>query len=280
MKQFITNMAVLFFSSLYSQNSTIEIYEKADSLFQAGNSLEAFPLYKKLEEKIESNDTLYKYILWYYTQCTSNLEAANRSSENWNESLMYGQIAISLIEKGKSYFNEDFAVREYWMYKNLTVSCFGLNKIKEANEYRKLLYTAHSKGNLPDGIHEYFNFEFFKLDDKNVWGYEWFAELPKDRYSSSFSKIVYYVYSTNPDGSDKEQLYRLHVLMYHGDNKNFDYVMDKRLETATEEIGGTLYSYTYKEDIDLAKLRTDVREIVNTSPQPDTERKLIKKKAK
>ena len=112
--------------------------------------------------------------------------------------------------------------------------------------------------------------DFFKFEDKNIWGYEWFADLPKDRYSSSFTKVIYYVYSTNPDGSDKDQLYRLHVLMFHGANENFDYVLTKRLEKATEETSGTLYSYTYKEDIDFEKLKNDVKEVLKGNLQPDT----------
>jgi hypothetical protein len=84
--------------------------------------------------------------------------------------------------------------------------------------------------------------------------------------------VVYYVYSTNPDGTDKEQLYRLHVLMFHklDENTPFDYVLTKRLETATNEKSGTLYAYTYKENIDFKKLEADIREVLKGNYQPDT----------
>ncbi|MVO08339.1 hypothetical protein GOQ30_04065 [Flavobacterium sp. TP390] len=143
------------------------------------------------------------------------------------------------------------------------------------------MYAAKKTNLLSEGIDEYFNYDFFKWEDKNVWGYEWFHELPDNRYSSSFTKVVYYVYSTNPDGTDKDQLYRLHVLMFHGDNKNFDYILTKRLETASEgEISGSLYSYTYKKDIDFEKLKKDIKEVLKGNLQPNiTTTTTIKKTA-
>jgi hypothetical protein len=60
--------------------------------------------------------------------------------------------------------------------------------------------------------------------------------------------------------------------MFHGNNPDFDYVMDKRLESATEEVAGTLYAYTYKEDIDFEKLQKDVKQVIKGDLQPDTRR--------
>jgi hypothetical protein len=208
----------------------------------------------------------------------THLEEVNRLQEKFDKSLDFGLEALEGIENGKELFNEDFALREYWMIKNITVSNFGLGNFEEGKKWKDKMYTAKNKNLLPEGIDESFNFDFFKFEDKNVWGYEWFAELPESRYDSSFTKVVYYVYSTNLDGSDKDQLYRLHVLMFHGNNDNFDYVMDKRLETATEEISGTLYAYTYKEDIDFMKLKNDVKEVLKGNLEPDTKRTLTKDK--
>jgi len=135
------------------------------------------------------------------------------------------------------------------------------------------LYEFYKQGVLPKGINTSYNFEFFQFEGKNVWGYEWFEELPEDRMSKSFSKIVYYVYSTNTDGSDKDELYSLHVLMFHkiDPSTKFDYVLTKRLETARNEKSGTLYAYTYTKDIDIKKLRADIREVLKGNYQPDTE---------
>tara|TARA_R110001592_G_C13174751_1_gene750192 strand:- start:3732 stop:4397 length:666 start_codon:yes stop_codon:yes gene_type:complete len=208
------------------------------------------------------------------------LESASRLSEDFQTSLDYGLEALEFIKKGMKRFDGEFAKRAPFMVKNIVVSYFGIGDYVKGQEYKDLLYKAYEHKTLPEGLDEFFNFDFFTLDDKNVWGYEWYAELPKDRFSSSFTKAIYYVYSRNPDGSDKDQLYRLHVLMFHGDNENFDYVMDKRLETATNEVSGTLYSYTYKEDIDYKKLHNDVIEIIKGNLQPDTIRSTSKKKNK
>lgn len=264
----------------YGQENFLKEYSYADSLIQSDQIDSGYLKLKELETKIPDSDTLYDYTLWYLTGIVTHLESISRSSEDFQNSLDYGLEALELIKKGIKRFDSEFAKREPFMIKNIIVSYFGLGDYAKGQEYKDLLYKAHKDKKLPEGLDEYFNFDFFTLDDKNIWGYEWFAELPKDRFSSSFTKVVYYVYSTNPDGSDNDQLYRLHVLMFHGDNEHFDYVMDKRLDTATDEISGTLYSYTYKENIDYKKLHDDVIQIVKGNLQPDTKRTTSKKKNK
>src|SRR5690606_32999310 len=179
-------------------------------------------------------------ILWYYVGATSELEKQNRTAEKFDKSLQFGLEALKLIEKGKSYFDEKFASREYWMQKNIVVSYFGLGQIDNALKHKDILYKAYKDKKLPDGLDKNFNFTFFKWEDKNIWGYEWYPELGDPETQGSFSKIVYYVYSTNPDGTDKDQLYRLHVLKFHkfDSSEKFDYVLTKRLETATNEVSG------------------------------------------
>jgi hypothetical protein len=39
-------------------------------------------------------------------------------------------------------------------------------------------------------------------------------------------------------------------------------VLTKRLETATNEVSGTLYAYTYAKEIDMKKLIYDIREVL------------------
>lgn len=264
----------------YGQEDFLKEYSYADSLIQSNQIDSGYLKLKELETKIPDSDTLYDYTLWYLTGIVTNLESVSRSSEDFQSSLNYGLEALELIKKGVKRFDSEFAKREPFMIKNIIVSYFGLGDYAKGQKYKDLLYKAYNDKALPEGLNEYFNFDFFTLDNKNIWGYEWFAQLPKDRFASSFTKVVYYVYSTNPDGSDKDQLYRLHVLMFHGDNGHFDYIMDKRLDTATDEISGTLYSYTYKENIDYEKLHNDVIQIVKGNLQPDTKRTTSKKKNK
>lgn len=268
----IVFLVLLFPVLAFGQREILDEFYEADSLIQTGEIEKGYLKLKSLESVVAKSDTLYDYILGYQISVLTFMESESRMSENFENSLNYGLEALSLIEKGKKRFDKEFADREAFMMKNILVSYSGLRKYEEAQKYRDWLYKAHKKRKLPDGIDEYFNFDFFKMGDKNIWGYEWFAELPKDRFSSSFTKVVYYVYSTNEDGSDKDQLYRLHVLMFHGSQQGFDYVMTKILDTATDEVSGTLYAYTYKENIDFKKLHNDVIEIVKGNLQPDTKR--------
>ncbi|MFV0537521.1 MAG: hypothetical protein ACK5M3_09125 [Dysgonomonas sp.] len=260
----------------YSQTDIIKEYAVADSLIRNDKIEEAYPMLKQLEQQVSSADTLYNYIMWYQIQIATHLENRYRMAEDFELSRKYGLEALGLIEKGTKIFHGSFGDREAFMIKNLVVSNFGLKRYGEAQQYKDMLYKVYKEAWLPKGIDDYFNFDYFKWEDKNIWGYEWYQELPKDRFSSSFSKVVYYVYSTNPDGSDKEQLYRLHVLMFHGADMPFDYVMTKQLETSKNEASGTLYAYTYKENIDFEKLHNDVIEILKGNLQPDTKRTISK----
>lgn len=279
MKQTLIIILLTVSTFAFSQTNILTKYHKADSLLQADNYLEAYAILKEIEPQCDKKDTIYNYILWYYVGATSELENQNRTAEKFDRSLQYGLEALKLIEKGKFYFDEEFASREYWMHKNLIVSYFGLGQYDQAEKHKKTLYKAYKDKELPEGIDQYFNFTFFKWDDKNVWGYEWYPELGDPETEGSFSKIVYYVYSTNSDGSDKDQLYRLHVLKFHKfDNSvKFDYVLTKRLETATNEVSGTLYAYTYDKKIDYVKLQADIREVLKGNYEPDT-KSTIKKK--
>jgi len=255
---------------IYSQIDFAREYALTDSLIRNNKLEEAYPKLKQLEQQIPQTDTLYNYVLWYHIQVVSYLENESRMAEDFELSRKYGLEALELIKKGTTIFFGRFPDKEAFMIKNLVVSNFGLKRYAEAQQYKDLLYKAYKETWLPEGINEYFNFDYFKWEDKNIWGYEWFAELPKDRFSKSFSKVVYYVYSTNPDGSDKDQLYRLHVLMFHASDPTFDYVMTKYMNTEKGEVRSTLYAYTYKENIDFEKLHNDVIEILKGNLQPDS----------
>ncbi len=260
----------------FGQKNQLSEYEKASILLKLNKVDSAYFKFKELEKSLSKSDTLYNYSLWYYTMATSQLESENRMQEKFDKSLKFGLEALEAIQKGKEYFDAQFAKREYFMVKNIIVSYYGLGNFEEGNKWKLKMYDAKSKNLLPEGIDEYFNYDFFTFENKNIWGYEWFKELPKDRYGSSFSKVVYYVYSQNEDGTDKDQLYRLHVLMFHGSGQNFDYVLTKRLEVAKEETSGTLYDYTYKEKIDFQKLHKDIIEVLKGNLQPDTKTTISK----
>lgn len=257
----------------YTQTNLLSEYQKASILLKTDNIDSAYVKFKMLEKNLPKTDTLYAPALWYCTMTTSELEKINRLNEKFDKSLQYGLEAFDLIEKGTELFDKEFAKRKFFMIKNIIVSNFGSGNFEEGKKWKDKLYAYQKTNKLPKGLDEYFNFDYFTFENKNIWGYEWFAELPKDRFSSSFTKVVYYVYSTDENGEDKDQLYRLHVLMFHSANSNFDYVLTKRLETATNETSGTLYSYTYKEDIDFPQLQMDIKEVLKGNINPKVRKK-------
>ncbi|EDM43995.1 hypothetical protein SCB49_10407 [unidentified eubacterium SCB49] len=262
----------------FGQKEYLSEYQKAESLLNSNKIDSAFVKFNELEKSLPKNDTLYQYALWYKVATATHLQETYRYQEDFTQSLKYAKEALNGIEKGIEIFDEEFAKRKFFMVKNIMVANYGLCNYEEGEKWKEKMYQAKENNILPEGIDQFFNYDFFKFEDKNIWGYEWYAKLPKNRFSTSFTKVIYYVYSTNPDGSDKDQLYRLHVLMFHGTNDNFDYVMDKRLETATEDVSGTLYAYTYKEDIDFEKLKNDVKEVLKGNLEPDTKRTMTKDK--
>ncbi|HEX8016477.1 MAG TPA: hypothetical protein VF465_14705 [Flavobacterium sp.] len=265
----LTFLAIILSFCVNAQKSLISDFQKADILLKTNNIDSAYFKFKILEQTIPKTDTLYKYSLWYYTLTTSQLEYENRLNEKFDKSLKLGIEALAAIEKGIPLFDAEFAKRKYFMIKNIVVSNFGLGDFNEGKKWKEKLYQAKEKKELPKGLDESFNFDFFRFENKNIWAYEWFHPLPKDRFSSTFTKVVYYVYSTDENGNDKDQLYRFHVLMFHGSNLNFDYVLTKKIETAQNESSGTLYAYTYKEDIDFAQLQLDIKEVLKGNLNPN-----------
>lgn len=274
MKNILTILLLMLSYLAFGQTDIQGQYHRADSLLKAEKYQDAYSILKVLEPVCDKKDTLYKYILWHTLNATWVLEEEARLAEKFELSLKYAQEALPLIEKGKKIFGKKFAEREYWMIKNVLVASFGLGQLENAKKYREKLYKAYKQKTLPDGIDGYFNYDYFKLDGKNIWGYEWYPALPDDRFESSFTKIVYYVYSSNPDGSDKDQLYRFHVLMFHREpaKGKFDYILEKQTDTESTTISGSYYKYTYFEDIDYIKLKSDIKEIVRNNIQPDTKR--------
>lgn len=257
----------------FTQTTVKEEYVKALETWDAKKTDEAYKLFKDLLAKLKTTDTLYEATAYYRMATATKMENIARMKEDFSNSLNYGLETLELIQKTKDLFEES-AEREVWMTKNIIVSYNGLGEIEKAKPYKEFLYKKYADKTLPKGIETYFNFDFFKLGDKNIWGYEWFEDLPENRFSKSFTKVVYYVYSTNADGSDKDQLCRYHVLMYHQSEKNppFDYLLEKQFESDNKTISGSYYKYVYKKDIDYIKLKQDVKEIESNQITPNSKR--------
>ena len=247
---------------VYAQSDPHERH--IDSLCQSGLFDEAYRYAKQRWQGLPADKSrTYKDATFDYYRTAYMLEMAYRYQENFEEALKLNEEMLALMKPETDYF----AIR------NKIVCYSGLGNYKKAAENRALLYKAHKKNKLPCEYElcHYYNFDFFKIDTLNIWGYEWYDELPKNRFSTSFTKVVYYVYSTNPDGSDKDQLYRLHLIMFHGTDMPFDYIMTRYISTENSERRESMYNYTYNENIDYEKLHNDVIEIVKGGKKTDTQ---------
>ncbi|MFH0893750.1 MAG: hypothetical protein V2A54_04880 [Bacteroidota bacterium] len=273
MKKVLVIILLGLSSFAFSQSEILKKYNTANNRLQTDNFTEAYKIFKEIETQCDTRDTLYNYILWYCVKTTSQLEWENRLNEKFDVSLKYGLEALKYIEKENSTFDDKANAKKFWMHKNLVVSYFCLKQLDSARKHQDILYKANKENKLPDGLDKYYNFDYFKWEGKNIWGYEWYEELPDDRLSKSFSKIVYYIYSANPDGSDKDQLYRLHVLMFHkyDESVKFDYVLTKIITKGESENSRTLYKYTYNKEIDYVKLHSDIIEVLKKESEAKKE---------
>ncbi|MBR4787023.1 MAG: hypothetical protein IK013_03990 [Bacteroidales bacterium] len=254
--------ATIAFERIYAQKDSYGKY--LDSLCQSGLFDEAYQYAKQRWQSLPADKSkAYRDATFAYYRTTEMLEMAYRYKENFGEALKLNEELLALVKPETDYF----AIR------NKVVCYSGLGNYAEAAKNRALLYKAYKKHNLPCEFElcHYYNFDYFKMDTLNIWGYEWYDELPKNRFSTSFTKVVYYVYSTNPDGSDKDQLYRLHLIMFHGTDMPFDYIMEKHVSTEKGELRQSMYKYTYKENIDYEKLHNDIKEIVKGDKKTDTQ---------
>lgn len=260
-KLFVVLISFLPFLS-FSQNENLAQFQKAKEYNNLNQPDSAYLLFKKLESHVLKSDSLYPFLLANKVFAIIELEKQARAAANFHLSLDYGLEAIKAFKEMKGKMNTQLQEKEYIVVKNLVVSSFGLGDFDKGMEWKAILYKAQKNRILPRSIATNFNFDFFKVNDLNVYGYEWYGEYPQSPYDkSNFTKVIYYVYDTNPDGSDKEQLYRLHVEKFNGTARNMDYVLTKKIGSGPNETSVTLYAYPYVKKIDYQKLQNDVKEI-------------------
>lgn len=259
---------ILLFSvsavTIGQMNNTMT-FQMAEQLYEKGEYKVVYHLLEDVKDDVDEEDPFYKNVVMLMASSLFKLEQESRLKGEYDEALDYAFESLDIIKEGIELEIENFEAREYWMHKNIVNSYFGQGEINDANDYKEVLYEAYEEGKLPEGLDRCFNFSYFKWDDKNIWGYEYYPELGDSETEGSFSKIVYFIYSTNSDGTDNEQLFRLHVLKFHklgNSDIDFDYVLTLRASSETNESSRTLYSYTYKKDFDYEKLQKDIKEVL------------------
>jgi predicted RND superfamily exporter protein len=108
MKTFTGLLLLITAVMSYGQTSISDQYNKADSLTQKNNFIESYKILRELESKVDKSDTLYAYILWYYTTSVTLLEKEERLNERWENALKYSLEALVVVEKGEQYFNDEY----------------------------------------------------------------------------------------------------------------------------------------------------------------------------
>ncbi len=248
-----------------AQSDVYADFQRGLNLLNASNYAGAYQVFSTIEPKCSSADTLYDHYLFEYVRAAAYLERSYRNAQQFDSSLTVAIQALRLIHRDVELFGSRREAMRYLMLKNIVVAYVGREQYDSASKYREMLYDAYRKKQLPRDMAENFNFTFFKHDNKNIWGYEWYEDIPEDRMSKSFSKVVYYVYSTNEDGTDKEQLYRIHLLMFHkvDPTLNIDYVLTYKEGSGANEVSKTLYGFTYTKKIDYRQLQSDIVAVLN-----------------
>lgn len=264
-------------SPLFSQNtSNFELLNKIDEL-KLPDELEKYDsLSKILYQQVKKNDKNHDEAIYarasYYFHKTFELLL----EEKYKELITANNEFDQLYNAHYKTVPKEFIYYKLIILENYITAYNILKEYKTAQKYKKSLYKLHKANPILDDYRNFFRFDYFKLDGKNVWAYEWFEELPKDRFSTSFSKVVYYVYDTDEEGRDSDTYYMLRVLMFHKmkGTADFDYILTKEKINKDENIlyAGSYYSYTYMKKIDYQKLRKDVIEVISKKIEPDTRR--------
>ena len=264
----------------FGQSRIDTLFAIADHHFENKDYDNAKSKYESLKLEVEKGSNDYAYaadqIAMIYFFQRENL----RQEGKYKKSIEYLEEFIKYIESEnkniRPFWNDE---KKFFLIKTIIQNYFSLGEYDKAKEYQQILYKAYDEKKLPEGINEFYSFDMFEWEDKNVWGYEWFPKLGDPETEGSFSKIVYYVFSTDENGQDEDQLYRLHVLKVHKIEKKMpDYVLTKRLETATNEVSGTLWSYTYNSPIDYKKLKKDIEEVLKGNYEIQVTDKVNKEK--
>ncbi|HOH46755.1 MAG TPA: hypothetical protein PLX59_02880 [Candidatus Cloacimonadota bacterium] len=240
-----------------------EAWYRVNSLIDANRHGEAYELLKNIQSSIPEDDPNFPSVVDRRIGVGSFLGYRHLNNLEFDQALQYNLDVYNTMLQHRSVLSEAMLKQEYVLVSDILEAYFSKGDFAEANRYRAIMYNAHNDGLLPDFFdNDVFWFDVFAEGEFLARGYEDFTPLPEDRVSTSFSKIIYHITKPNEDGSDREELFQLHILMFHGSSQNFDYVMTWRQYGENSMNSQTLYQYTYKEKIDYIKLHSDIREVV------------------
>ncbi|MCB0633428.1 MAG: hypothetical protein KDD15_27015, partial [Lewinella sp.] len=216
MKSLTISLLILLPFLANGQTRIDTLFAVADHHFQNKNYDRAQELYGNLKSVLDKGTNDYNYAADQIAMIRFFDRDALRQQGKYRESINYLMDFIRYIEEEREFIRPLwYDEKRYFLIKTIIQNYFALGELEKARIYQDMLYAAYRAKLLPEGIDEYYSFEMFRWQDKNVWGYEWYPELGDPEAEGSFSKIIYFVYSTDEAGQDKDQLFRLHVLKVH-----------------------------------------------------------------
>ena len=223
-----------------------------------------------LRKQVSKTDTIFGDVAFGYAASLYFQELAAKNREDWDGTSRYASAFLSELQENGALVGGGLMEKKYFAIKDLVVANFGMDKKEVAKKYQELLYEAYQKKHLPEGIDKYYNFQKFTWKRLNIWAYEWYPNLGDKETEGSFSKQVYYIYSRDEYGADKEQLCRLHTIKIHKlspDNPKADYVLTFKRKTEQGEASRTLWEYTFFNPVDYNELNKAVMAFLEKNEQ-------------
>ena len=267
MRKLVGLFCFLLVASVISFGQTTEdLIAKADTAQIGKNDFNtAIEIYRKIKPQLNKSDKNYRLVEGKLAAALFNQEIKESKNNNFSKSLDLSKEFIELLNKDSTYFTAKQINSKYWAYKNIIVDYFGLGQRDMAKPYQDKLYQGYKNKELPKGLDTHYCFEKFVYENKNVWGYEWYPQLGDKETEEVFSKHVYYIYSSDDEGNDKEQLYTLHTRKVHKlDPKEPDFVLTLKIfdEQGEEKRSSTFWKYTFSNPVDYVKLHNAIVEIL------------------
>ena len=244
---------------------------KAEQLFDNAEYDESNKIYRYLKDKFKKGTKHYEVVTDQVCLIYFQKRRDLRKQQKYEEAIEYLKEALSFIEQEKEY------VRPFWGKENryyflceIVMNYFSLKNYKAAKKYQFELYQMHYKDELPEKFKEYYPFDEFIWEGKNVLGYEYYEKLGDPKNSISFAKVVYEVAEIDENGNLGKFLFDLKVLKVHkrdpNDKNVDDYVLSKGIANSNE-LGGAIREFTYNRVIDYAKLKNDIMQVLNGNYQ-------------
>jgi hypothetical protein len=270
MKRVILLLFCFLLLKLSSAQSTSGLILRADSAYyDYKNYSVALDLYTKAKLNLKRHDKDYGYVADKIAKTLFYLQQFFKDDNS--KSIEHSKQFLELIAKDGAYITPELVSKKYFMYKNIVVGYFGLGQIQNARPFQDSLYRAYKNKELPQGMERYYNFEKFVYNNQNVWGYEAFPELGDKETEGSFSKHIYYIYSRDSAGQDKDQLFTLQTVKIHKlQGTEPDFVLTKRTRTKESEISQSIWSYTFTNPVDYKKLHNAVVDVLKGNAETDT----------